>query len=218
MAIVRPAVCVVTRARGVAGSPERAALLERLGAAASAGVSMIQVRERQLDDQQLASFVSELKAAVAGTSASVVVNDRIDIALAAGADGVHLKGDSPTVAEVRALVPPSWLVGKSVHSEEEARSVTAAGGCDYLVFGTVFPSSSKPDDHPIAGVDALARVCRATTVPVIAIGGITVPRAPEVAAAGAAGVAAISVFTGPRDVAGIVMALRDALTLQRGNV
>lgn len=218
MDIPRPAVCLVTRARGAAGSPERAALLERLATAALAGVSMIQVRERQLDDRALASFVSELKSALVGTPAKVVVNDRIDIALAAGADGVHLKSDAPAVSEVRGMVPASWLVGKSVHSEEDARSVTAEGGCDYLIFGTVFPSASKPEDHPIAGIDALARVCRVTPLPVIAIGGITVPRAPQVAAAGAAGVAAISLFTGPRDVAATVAALRDALTLQRGNV
>nr|MBA2305303.1 thiamine phosphate synthase [Acidobacteriota bacterium] len=90
-----PAICVVTRARGGANSPERAALLQRLEAAARAGASMVQVRERQLDDRQLIAFVGEVIDAVARSGAAVIVNERTDLALVAGASGVPLKGDGP---------------------------------------------------------------------------------------------------------------------------
>ena len=154
----RPIICVLTRARGRAGSPEREALLARLKAAASAGATMIQVRERQLDDRQLITFVREIAVRVRPAGALVTMNDRIDIALAAGADGVHLKSDGPPADDVRRIVPREFLIGRSVHGEDEAADVAASGACDYLMFGTVFPSRSKPPDHPVAGVETLARV------------------------------------------------------------
>jgi thiamine-phosphate diphosphorylase len=212
MKLRRPAICIVTRGRGAAGSEERGVLLGRLAAAAEAGATMVQVRERQFDDRQLLRFVEEVIAAVRAAGTLVLLNDRSDIALAAGADGVHLKSDGPAVDDVRRLVSPDFMVGRSVHSMPEAESV-AATACDYLLFGTIFHSSSKPGDHPTTGVDALAAVCRSVTKPVLAIGGITVDRAAEIAAAGAAGMAAISLFSESRDIAGTVRALRDALTL-----
>jgi thiamine-phosphate pyrophosphorylase len=210
-----PAICVVTRARGSAGSAERDALLGRLAAAAAAGATMMQVREVQLDDRELVRFVEEVVGAVRAAGTRVIVNERTDIALAAGADGVHLKSDGVPAWEVRRLVPPAFVIGRSVHSGLEAGDVSAA--CDYLLFGTVFRSLSKPVDHPTAGLEGLARVCRTVSVPVLAIGGITVERASAVAAAGAAGVAAISLFSEARDVAGTVAALRAALTRSPGH-
>ncbi|HVL65662.1 MAG TPA: thiamine phosphate synthase [Vicinamibacterales bacterium] len=212
-----PIVCVITRARGETGSAERGRLLQRLSEAADAGASIVQVRERQLDDRRLAGFVGEVKAAIGRTSARVLVNDRTDIALAAGADGVHLKSDGPPMSDVRRIVRGPFVIGRSVHSVAEA-AAAARDGCDYLLFGTVFPSRSKPDSHPIAGVAELADVCRAVAVPVIAIGGITPERAAAVREAGAAGVAAISLFADAPDTGAVVAALRSALTLPRGNV
>jgi thiamine-phosphate pyrophosphorylase len=213
-----PLICIVTRARGLPGSEERHRLTARLETAARAGAGMVQVRERQFDDRLLTQFVQEVIAAIKPARTRVIVNDRTDVALAAGADGVHLKSDAPPAAEVRRMVPPGFLVGRSVHSAEEAVAVAAAGGCDYLVFGTVFRSASKIDDHPIAGVEALARACAAVSLPVIAIGGISPGRAREARAAGAAGVAAISLFTDAPDIAAVTAALHDALTLPPGNV
>lgn len=213
MAFRLPAICIVTRVRGREGSAERAALLDRLERAARAGATMVQVRERQVDDRDLAGFVARLVDRVRPAGARVTVNDRTDIALAAGADGVHLKSQAPHAADVRRIVPAGFLIGRSVHAEEEAAAVAAAGGCDYLLFGTVFPSPSKPPDHPAAGVGALAAVCRRVPLPVLAIGGIGVDRAGAVVAAGAAGVAGISLFTDAVDVAATVRGLRDALTL-----
>lgn len=214
----RPIICVLTRARGHAESPEREAVLARLEAAASAGATMVQVRERQLDDRQLITFVRQIGARVRPAGAIVTVNDRIDIALAAGADGVHLKSDGPPAEDVRRIVSQGFLVGRSVHGEDEAAAVAASGACDYLMFGTVFHSRSKPADHPVAGVEMLARVCRRVEPPVVAIGGISIGRVAEVASAGAAGIAAISLFADAADLGGTVAALRDALTLPARHV
>ena len=215
---VHPVICIVTRGRGAAGSDERRRLVERLAAGARAGASMVQIRERQFDDRRLLAFVREVVAAVRPAGMRVIVNERTDVALAAGADGVHLKSDGPPASDARRIVPRSCLIGKSVHSEAEASAVVAAGGCDYLIFGTVFPSPSKGGDHPVAGLDALRRTCAAVSIPVIAIGGISVARAPGVCAAGAAGMAAISLFAEAQDIAAVTTSLRDALTLPLRNV
>jgi thiamine-phosphate diphosphorylase len=218
MDLASPIICVVTRARGATGSGERRVLLSRLRQMAQAGASMIQVRERHLDDRSLLRFVEELLETAAGTSCKVLVNERIDIALAARAHGVHLKSDSIAVQEVRTLVPSGLVVGRSVHSDGEAVAVERAGGCDYLFFGTVFPSSSKPDHHSVAGVTALEQVCGRVSMPVIAIGGINPARALDAARAGAAGVAAISLFAEAADPAGLVSTMRNALTAHQRRV
>jgi thiamine-phosphate diphosphorylase len=210
MALRLPAICVVTRPRGSAGSPERDTLLNRLADAAAAGATMVQVRERQFDDRELLRFIEQVVSTVRPAGTLVLVNERTDIALAAGADGVHLKSDGVPADDIRGLAPRPFVIGRSVHSERDAGAASPA--CDYLLFGTVFRSASKPDDHPTAGLEVLARVCRRASVPVLAIGGVTVGRAGAVTAAGAAGVAAISLFSDAGDVAGAVYALRDALT------
>ena len=94
----------------------------------------------------------------------------------------------------RAIVPDGFLVGRSVHSAAEAVTAEGSGGCDYLIFGTVFESASKPAGHRVAGVRALAEVCAAVRLPVLAIGGITTARIPDVVRAGAAGIAAVGLF------------------------
>jgi thiamine-phosphate pyrophosphorylase len=143
-----------------------------------------------------------------GTASRVLVNDRVDVALAADADGVHLKSDSIPTALVRRDVPAAFLVGRSVHSVEEAR-IAAAEGADYLIFGTVFPSGSKPRGHRTAGLDALAAVAAAVPVPVLAIGGISLNTVAAAAEAGASGVAAIGLFF---DAAGPMDDLRGRIT------
>ena len=208
-----PAICIVTRVRGTAAGAERAALLDHLAAGAKAGATMIQVRERQLDDRSLLEFLEQLIEVARPAGTAVMVNDRADVALAAGADGVHLRSDSFSAEEARRVTPGGFLIGRSVHSEEEAARAVASGGCDYLIFGTVFRSSSKPDDHPVAGLEALRAVCRQVNIPVLAIGGITTDRVAAVAAAGGAGVAAISLFAEAADIETTVHALRGALTV-----
>jgi thiamine-phosphate pyrophosphorylase len=176
--------------------------------AARAGVDLVQIRERALGDRALVTLVRETIDAVAGTAARVVVNDRVDVALAAGAAGVHLRSDSMAASDVRRLVPPSFIVGRSVHGVPEAVEAEDRGGCDYLVFGTVFESASKPAGHRVAGLDGLERVCGAVSLPVLAIGGVTVGNAGLAMATGAAGVAAIGLFTHSTDVGETVRAVR----------
>jgi thiamine-phosphate pyrophosphorylase len=135
----------------------------------------------------------------------VVVNDRADIAIAAGAAGVHLREDSPPASRVRAAfaeasAPNSpkatqrFLIGRSVHSLAGIDAAVADGGCDYLLFGTVFPSEGKPGDHAVAGLDALREACARSRLPVIAIGGMNEARAAAARDAGAAGFAAVGLF------------------------
>ena len=169
-------------------------LVARASRAARNGVDVIQVRERDLDGGPLASLVADVVRAVRGTGTKVVVNDRADVAIAAGAHGVHLRGDSYAADRVRAIAPNGFLVGRSVHSAAEIDAATAAGGCDYLTFGTVFASAGKPAGHHVAGLDALRAACRHTALPVIAIGGIDESRLGDIEKTGAAGFAAVGMF------------------------
>jgi thiamine-phosphate pyrophosphorylase len=164
---------------------------QQAAAAARAGVDLVQVRERGLEDRALVALAVALRDAMSGAGARMIVNDRIDVALAAGANGVHLPASALPCARARAIVPDGFLVGRSVHSAAEAVTAEGSGGCDYLIFGTVFESASKPAGHRVAGVRALAEVCAAVRLPVLAIGGITTARIPDVVRAGAAGIAAV---------------------------
>lgn len=184
-------------------------VLSSVRAAARAGVDLVQVRERDMADRALLSLVHDVLAAVAGTGTRVLVNERTDIALAAGAHGVHLRGDSVRAARVREIVPQGFFVGRSVHTVDEAVEADRERVVDYLVFGTVFPSESKPAGHGVAGLSGLARVCSAVRTPVLAIGGITPERAADVARAGASGVAAIGLFSGT-DIARTVREIKRA--------
>jgi len=175
------------------GSDGEDRLAGRVGTAVRAGVHLVQVRERDLDGGPLLRLVARCVDAARGTRGRILVNDRVDVALAAGAHGVHLRADSVAASRVRRIVPPGFLIGRSVHSVSQAMRTAEDGGTDYLIFGTVFPSTSKPG-QAAAGATALAEVVAATTLPVLAVGGVTVATAADVARAGAAGIAAIALF------------------------
>lgn len=187
-------ICFVTDRRRAA-DPSCSHLLERIHDAAKAGVDIIQVRERDLPDRQLLALVREALAAARHTAARILVNDRVDIALAAGAAGVQLRGDSVDASRVRAMVPHGFVIGRSIHEPAEA---AAARDCDFLVFGTVFPTAGKAPGHRFAGVDLLRDVCGRSMVPGLAIGGVDETNARTVANAGAAGVAAVGIFMAAR--------------------
>jgi thiamine-phosphate pyrophosphorylase len=189
-------ICLVTDRRrlvppGATDHEARRCLLTQIRHAVHAGVDLIQVRERDLEAAALAALVREVIAAARGTATRVIVNDRLDIALTCGADGVHLRSDSMSVAAARELAPPPFMIGRSIHRIDE---LTTARGADYLIAGTVFSSASKPGGHPLLGVEGLRAIARAASAPVLAIGGITMERLDAVAAAGASGVAAIGLF------------------------
>jgi thiamine-phosphate pyrophosphorylase len=169
-------------------------LTRRVAAAAVRGVDFIQVREPDLDDRTLVALVRGIVEAVRPSGARVLVNDRLDVAIAGGAAGVHLRADSVPASRVRAIVREGFVIGRSLHSLLEVDEAVRDGGCDYLLFGTVFSSAGKPLGHPVAGLDALAAACRRSPLPVVAIGGMSDARASEVEAAGAAGLAGVGMF------------------------
>jgi thiamine-phosphate pyrophosphorylase len=182
------------------GQDAEAALIRRVAVAARAGIHLVQIRERDLADGRLFTLVSQAVDAVRGTRTRVLVNDRMDIAIAAGAHGVHLRSDSVPAARVRAVTSSTFLIGRSVHAGDDVAGVAAEGAVDYLLFGTVFDTASKPN-HRAAGVESLREAVQAARpVPVLAIGGITVRTAGQLAATGCSGFAAIGQFAdGPED-------------------
>jgi thiamine-phosphate pyrophosphorylase len=182
---------MITDRRRFAGGED--ALVERVAAAAKAGVDLVQVRERDMEARDLSRLVERCVAAVRSTRTRILVNDRLDVALTAGAHGVHLRGDSAPASRARALAPIGFLIGRSVHSLADAVTACAGGGLDYLLFGAVFETASKPGQTP-AGVQALTEVAAAVPIPVLGVGGISRVTAPQLAGTGCAGFAAIGWF------------------------
>lgn len=176
--------------------------------ALAGGVDFVQVREKSLPAQSLYDLALRLGRLCRQAGAGLLVNDRIDVALAAGAQGAHLGGRSLPVSAARPLLAGK-LLGLSVHSLAEAQAAQQAGA-DYVTFGSVFPTRSHPGQAP-AGLEELRRTVEGVNIPVLAIGGITPANAGEVLATGCAGVALISAILtapSPRQAAA---ALRQAL-------
>src|SRR5207244_2824335 len=140
-----------------------ALLLDLLRAAVTDGIDLVQIRERDLSAADLAAIVAAAVAAARGSSTRILVNDRIDVALACGADGVHLRGDSVAASDARRITPAGFLISRAVHTSQEA---AAAGGADYVIAGTVFRTRSKPDAPRLLGLDGLRAVVEASPVPV----------------------------------------------------
>jgi thiamine-phosphate pyrophosphorylase len=205
--------CYVTDRKTLPGGPEEQMrlLLEKIESAARAGVDWIQIREKDLDARKLMQLLQESKRRV-GANSLVLVNDRLDVALAAGADGVHLGEHSLPVAEAKRLVSERqpgrrFVVGVSTHSLEAVREAGPCGA-DYAIFGPVFATPSKAAYGQAQGLEQLGAACRAASLPVIAIGGITARNAGECVAAGAAGVAAIRLFQDVVTLEPVVNSLR----------
>jgi thiamine-phosphate diphosphorylase len=187
---VTPIACLITDRRRLE-RPTADALVRQVRRAAAAGVQLVQIRERDLEGGELFDVVRRVVTCVLGTGTRIVVNDRLDVALAAGAHGVHLRSSSFAASRTRASVPAGFIIGRSVHSADDISTV--ARGSDYLLYGTVYETSSKPGRAP-AGLSGLAAVARATSVPVLAVGGVSIERIPEVLETGAVGFGAISMF------------------------
>lgn len=202
----KPILCYVTDRRALSsarlpsGAPpvDRArSLAECIRHAAAAGANWIQIREKGLEARplvELARFaVSETRAA----DAHVLVNDRLDVAIAAGAAGVHLGENSLPLEAVtewrRSSGRPDFLIGVSCHSLESARAAKR-GGADYIFFGPLFATPSKAAFGAPQGTDRLREVCASVEIPVLAIGGVNLENARSCIAAGAAGIAAIRLF------------------------
>lgn len=166
-------------------------LVAQAGAAAEGGVDLVQIREADLEAAALADLTRRVLARLRGTTARVLVNDRADVALATRAHGVHLKATSIAAWQARAIAPPGWSIGVSVHG----LGLERGRGADYLIAGTIKHTASKPAGHPLLGFDGLHGIAQAApAIPVLGIGGLTLDDVPALRRAGAAGLAGIDVF------------------------
>ena len=224
-----PLVFYVTdrRAFGLEEPQASSRLLQSIERAARAGVDAIQLREKDLPGRALFELARGGAAccappphrpgagaphAVSACGTRFLINDRLDVALAAGASGVHLGSESVGVADVvrfrtEGRAPTEFLIGRSCHSLEEAAQAQR-DGADYIFFGPIFATPSKARFGAPQGTESLAAVCRALQIPVVAIGGITLENSGTCLAAGAAGIAAIRLFQEAGDLATLVAALK----------
>jgi thiamine-phosphate pyrophosphorylase len=173
-----------------------AACDQALAAAKSvrAGAAAVQLREKDLGARELYALGRQLRSICSRHGALLLINDRIDVALACGADGVHLPADSFAVADARRLMGPARLIGVSTHRPDETRAASEAGA-DFAVFGPVYDPISKAAYGPSTGPEMLSEACAASVIPVYALGGISAERMVELHGSGAAGVAVVgSVF------------------------
>lgn len=156
----------------------------------SSGCAMMQLRVKRLDDRSFLELARQLRRACTDASVPFVINDRADIALLVGADGLHLGQEDMSVSDARKVVG-EMQIGLSTHNLEQALEAERCGA-DLIAFGPIFPTRTKEDPDPVVGLDRLASVCRSVSRPVVAIGGITPQNGLEVLQAGARYIAAIS--------------------------
>jgi thiamine-phosphate pyrophosphorylase len=188
-----PAVHLVTDRRL---APDLVAAARRALAAVPSGSVALHLREKDLGGAALLALARRLAAACRDAGQRLLVNDRLDVALAAGADGVHLPSAGVPAGEARRLLGPGRLVGVSCHGEADVRRAREAGA-DYATFGPVFDTPSKRAYGPPVGLEALAAAAR-LGLPLVALGGVEPANAPDAVAAGARGVAAIRAWLGPQ--------------------
>ncbi|MDH7594311.1 MAG: thiamine phosphate synthase [Methanomicrobiales archaeon] len=187
--------------------------------ALAGGADVIQLRDKDLPACDLLPVACEIHGITRDAGALFMVNDRIDIALASGADGVHLGQDDLPVRAARRIAPREFIIGVSVgRSADAVRAVDE--GADYIALSPTFSTSSKVDAGPGHGIDTLRGICRAVSLPVIAIGGIGPENATLVIEAGAEGVAVISAVVGQEDITGAARQMKSLVTAaknRRGN-
>ena len=184
----------------------RQTLPEQVEAALKGGATCVQLREKELDG---AAFLEEAKVLAAlcrRYGVPLIINDNVEVALASGADGVHVGQDDLTVEQVRRLAGDRLIVGVSAHSVEQALAAQA-GGADYLGVGAVFATATKSDAHVLPR-ETLAEICRAVDIPVVAIGGIGEDNLLQLAGTGVDGAALVSAIFSAPDIEGQCRKLR----------
>ena len=191
----------------------RQTLSEQIEDALRGGVTLVQLREKHLEKE---AFVEEAKAVLAlcrQYGVPLIINDRLDVALESGADGVHVGIEDAPVAEIRAQAGPDFIIGATAKTVEQAQAAQAAGA-DYLGVGAVFPSPTKQNAIRITA-EALREICSSVSIPAVAIGGITAENAPSLKGCGMAGIAVVSAIFGAADIEKAAAGLRslaDAIT------
>jgi thiamine-phosphate pyrophosphorylase len=196
---------VITRADPVRGRSH----VDAAKAAIEGGARILQLRDKEATTRELLETAREIRRLTKQAGALFIVNDRLEAALAAGADGVHLGPEDLPVETARRLAGEGFIIGASAGSVEEAKAAEQAGA-DYLGVGPIFAAPSKPDAGPPLGAGVIRRIKAAVNLPLIAIGGISIDNAGEVMKAGADGIAVISAVSGAEDM---TEAVRDLVRL-----
>jgi thiamine-phosphate pyrophosphorylase len=178
--------CVITDRKALRGE----SLLDAIARNLRDGVTWLQIREKDLPARKLYELILAARALPNPANTKLIVNTRADVALAAGADGVHFPSHSPDLAHWRKIAPQDFLLGVSCHTPEEVRQANA----DYILYGPVFAPLSKTSSLAPCGLSGLADAARSTQVPVLALGGITRANASSCITAGAVGISGISLF------------------------
>ena len=179
------------------GAPK--SLVEQTRELLAGGATAIQLRDKELSGRELLETATEMARLCKEAGALFIVNDRLDIAILSGAHGLHIGQSDIPLAEAKKLSPPSFIIGVSAQTIEEAR-LAEEQGADYLGIGAVFPTSTKEADA--LGLTGTARVASATRLPSVAIGGISLENAAEIMKTGVTGLSLISAIVGSRDIAG----------------
>lgn len=180
--------------------------------AAAGGAGVIQFRQKQGSTRKMIDTAQAMQAICSAVGAALIVNDRIDVAMASGADGVHLGQDDFPMDQARALLGPKKIIGGSASTMDEAR-LCAAQGVDYIGLGPIYHTDSKLDAGPVGGLELLGQVSSQLGLPVIAIGGVDASNAAEVMAAGAHGIAVISAVCCQDDPKEATARLREAMRI-----
>jgi thiamine-phosphate pyrophosphorylase len=181
--------CYITDQRTLSGISLLTAIARNL----SDGVEWVQIREKDLSARALFELVEAAGELPNPHGSKILVNSRVDVALATGAAGAHLPAGSPAPGKWRAITPADFLIGVSCHSVEDVRNAESEGA-DYVVFGPVFPPLSKPAGLAPRGLEGLTHAAAAVRIPVLALGGVTRENTSACISAGAAGIAGISLF------------------------
>ncbi|HOW86890.1 MAG TPA: thiamine phosphate synthase [Candidatus Aminicenantes bacterium] len=195
---------------GYAAGRDLAGLVD---AAVDGGVTIVQLRAKSLGGAAFAALASDVAARLARRGVPLLINDRVDVALACGAAGVHLGQDDLPVAAARRLLGPRGIIGLSVNTAEEARRAER-DGADYVGAGPAFATSTKQTELAVLGPAGIGRIKAAVRLPVVAIGGIGAAGAAEMAAAGADGVAVVSAILGAPDARRAAEELKRAFEIQ----
>lgn len=200
--MIRPRLIVITDARLAAPRSVRDVIQHAL----QGGARIIQLRDKQASARTLHAQAVDLLPLVHGSGGILILNDRTDVALAAGADGVHLGPEDLPVAAARRIAPPEFIIGASTDDPERARALQDEGA-SYIGCGAVFGTSTKDVGGEQIGPEGVRRVVRAVSIPVVAIGGITPENAGRLSGTGAAGLAVVAAVMTAPDPAGAVRRL-----------
>jgi len=168
------------------------------GEAVLGGVTIVQLRAKALETSEFLDLATRMAAALKKRSVPLIINDRVDIAMACGADGVHLGQDDMPIDKARRLLGRSMIIGISVNTLKEAREAERLGA-DYIGLGPVYATATKDTELPVLGLESIRRIQEKIGIPIVAIGGINAGNAAEVMKAGAAGIAVVSAILGTPD-------------------